>query len=91
MGIRARADLERLEDGPPIPVYLDPGSFNWLLEILQAKKKTQVWLEPYQRLVDRTLISFEDALKEHAVEETVPTPEPTRSKLRKPPPRRKRK
>jgi hypothetical protein len=90
VGARARADLERLEDGPPIPVYLDPGSFKWLLEILRAKKKTQIWLEPYQRLVDRTILSFEEAIKDRAIEETAPEPVATRSKHRKPPPKRKR-
>jgi len=55
------AVIEHLEEGPIYTVHLDAGSFNWLVEILQAKTKTQVWLKPYQRLVKRTLLSFEDA------------------------------
>lgn len=55
------AALERLEEGPIYTVYLDAGSYDWLVEILQAKTRTQRWLEPYQRLVKRTLLSFEDA------------------------------
>ena len=58
---RRQAALERLTEGPPIPVYLDPGSFTWLKEIVEAKTKSQVWLKPYQRLVKRTLLSFEEA------------------------------
>jgi hypothetical protein len=53
--------IEHLEEGPVYTVYLDAGSFNWLIEILEAKTKTQRWLEPYQRLVKRTLLSFTDA------------------------------
>ena len=38
------AAIEHLEEGPIYTVYLDAGSFNWLVEILEAKTLTQVWL-----------------------------------------------
>lgn len=65
---KRQAALERLEEGPVYTVYLDAGSFNWLVEILQAKARYQVWMKPYQRLVKRTLLSFEDARRAAAVD-----------------------
>lgn len=55
------AIIEHLEEGPIYTVYLDAGSYNWLVEILEAKSRTQRWLEPYQRLIKRTMMSFQDA------------------------------
>ena len=61
MGERSQKALERLDEGPVYTVYLDAGSFNWLYEQLQAKTRFQIWLKPYQRLVKRTLLSFDEA------------------------------
>ena len=68
----ASLHIEHLEEGPIYTVYLDAGSFNWLVEILEAKTLTQQWLRPYQRLVKRTLLSFEEARR--AVEAERPRP-----------------
>lgn len=61
MGERSRAALERLDEGPIYTVYLDAGAYSWLYEIIQSKTKTQIWLKPYQRLVKRTLLAFDEA------------------------------
>ena len=53
--------IEHLEEGPVYTVYLDAGSYNWLVEILEAKTRSVRWVEEYQRLVKRTLMSFNDA------------------------------
>lgn len=63
MGERSRAALERLNDGPIYTVYLDAGAFSWLKEIVESKTRTQIWLQPYQRLVKRTLLAFTEAEK----------------------------
>ena len=80
--------IEHLEEGPVYTVYLDAGSYNWLVEILEAKSKTQRWMEGYQRLVKRTLLSFQDARR--AVE-TVELPEPRKRTIPKKAPARTRK
>ena len=79
--------IEHLEEGPVYTVYLDAGSFNWLVEILEAKTRSLVWLEPYQRLIKRTLLSFRDAKR--AVEtpdeprkRTIPKKSPSRTRKR---------
>lgn len=61
MGQRSQDALERLDDGPIYTVYLDAGAYAWLREIIESKTRTQIWLKPYQRLVKRTLLSFEEA------------------------------
>lgn len=82
------AALERLEEGPIYTVYLDSGSYDWLVEILQSKTRTQRWLEPYQRLVKRTLVSFDEARR--AIEAETAT-EPRRRVIPKKSPATKRK
>jgi hypothetical protein len=80
VGERSQRALEREPaDGDPIyVVYLDSGSFHWLYEILLAKTRSQVWLKPYQALVHRTLISFDEARRavdgEVAPEAVSPSP-----------------
>ena len=69
---KRQSALEHLEEGPVYTVYLDAGSFNWLVEILQAKTRYQTWMKPYQRLVKRTLLSFEDARRAAAVDVDLP-------------------
>lgn len=65
--VTARKDdpnnLERIpaDHDPVYSVDLDAGSFSWLLEMLYAKTRTSTWIQPYQRLVKRTIISFEEA------------------------------
>jgi hypothetical protein len=63
VGERSQKALERLDDGPIYTVYLDSGSFHWLKEIIEAKQRYQIWLKAYQRLVSRTLLSFNEAEK----------------------------
>jgi hypothetical protein len=81
--------IEHLEDGPIYTVYLDSGSYNWLVEILEAKTRHTMWLEPYQRLVRRTLLSFQDAKRaleaDQATEprkRTIPRKQPARGRKR---------
>jgi len=61
VGQRSQDALERLSDGPIYTVYLDAGSFSWLMEILEAKTRSQIWLKGYQRLVKRTILAFQEA------------------------------
>jgi len=64
---RRKKALERTPvDDTIYTVYLDSGSFTWLMEILTAKTRTQQWVKPYQALVKRTLLSFEEAAKAEA-------------------------
>lgn len=63
MGERSRAALERLDDGPIYTVYLDAGAYAWLYEIVQSKQRYQRSFEGYQRLIKRTLLSFDEARK----------------------------
>ena len=63
MSQRSQDALERLSDGPIYTVYLDAGSFSWLMEILEAKTRSQIWLKGYQRLVKRTILAFQEAEK----------------------------
>ena len=81
--------LERLSDGPPVAVYLDPGAFAWLKEIIEAKQHSLQWVPPYQRLVKRTLLSFQEAETGEKLMEDVELPEPPPPKKRTIP-RRKR-
>jgi hypothetical protein len=55
-------------------VYLDSGSYQWLLEVLRGKQHSLVWLKPYQRLVARTLLSFQEAAGEQGA--APPTDQP---------------
>lgn len=64
MSERRQKNLERTPvDDTIYTVYLDSGSFTWLMEILQAKTRSAAWVKPYQALVRRTLLSFEEAAK----------------------------
>jgi len=81
--------IEHLEDGPIYTVYLDAGSYNWLVEIVEGKTKSQRWLEPYQRLVRRTLMSLADAKRAMEAEQateprkrTIPRKVPARGRKR---------
>jgi hypothetical protein len=60
---RSQDALERLSDGPIYTVYLDAGSFSWLVEIIEAKSRSQIWLKGYQRLVKRTMLAFQESEK----------------------------
>lgn len=73
MSQRSQDSLERLSDGPPIIVYLDPGSFSWIKEIVESKQRYQRSFEGYQRLVKRTLLSLEEA-ERAANPEVAPAP-----------------
>ena len=81
--------IEHLEEGPIYTVYLDAGAYNWLVEIVEAKSRHTVWLEPYQRLVRRTLRSLLDARRaieaEQATEprkRTIPRKVPAKGRKR---------
>lgn len=84
MGERSRAALERLDEGPIYTVYLDAGAFAWLREIVESKTRTQIWLKPYQRLVKRTLLSFDEA--QRALEP--PEDRPAKRVLQRMPPKK---
>lgn len=86
MSERSQRRLERVPvDDTIYTVYLDSGSFTWLYEILQAKMMIHTWMKPYQALVKRTLLSFDEAYR-------AANPEAPRKRVLppKPPPRQRK-
>jgi hypothetical protein len=73
---RSQDALERLNDGPIYTVHLDAGSFSWLMEIIEDKQRFQRSFEGYQRLVKRTLLSFQEAQQATAVDVELPDAQP---------------
>jgi hypothetical protein len=76
VGQRSQDALERLNDGPIYTVHLDAGSFSWLMEIIEDKQRFQRSFEGYQRLVKRTLLSFQEAQQATVVDVELPDAQP---------------
>jgi hypothetical protein len=74
MSQRSQDALERLSDGPIYHVHLDAGAFSWLMEILENKQRFQRSFEGYQRLVKRTLLSFQEAQRAETADVELPEP-----------------
>jgi hypothetical protein len=73
---RSQDALERLNDGPIYTVHLDAGSFSWLMEIIEDKQRFQRSFEGYQRLVKRTLLSFQEAQRAVTADVELPDAQP---------------